>query len=392
MRNILLILLMLISSAIQATDHYVATGGGGTGTIGDPFGTIAQVNAHTFAAGDRILFNRSNTFIGTLTVSNSGSAGSPITYGAYDTGDNPIISGFTTLTGWTNEGNSIYSKTIAVESNFTNIVTVNGVNTGMGRYPNTGMLTYESHVDHTSITDNQLTNTPNWTGAQVVWVKVKWVLDRATITNHTNSVLTYTGEGDPVYSPTNTYGYFIQSDLKTLDVANEWYYDGSKFYIYSNPSAKTVKISTTNRLMVMSGKNYITVENITFEGANSHAIQNTSGHDIIIQNCSFLNEGMTGIYTVASGNDNTLKFGIYPTTISDIQIEYNGTSSIRTVNLTTPMIASNGTKYASSITLQPYTSVILIVDPDYIPVVGGETLKSVFHKKTITYHKKRISY
>jgi parallel beta-helix repeat protein len=293
----------------NATNYYVSNSGSDSnpGTSDSlSWRSLDKVNASVVKPGDRILFKRGDRWTGTIKVNASGTSGSPITFGAYGTGENPIISGFTTLSGWTDEGGNIYSKTIAVENNFPNIVLVDGVNTAMGRYPNTGTwLTYESHSGHTLYTDNELTGTPNWTGAQVVIRKNRWILEKDNITNHTNSILTVTPESTS-FEALNGYGYFIQNDLKTLDVADEWYYNGSRFYIYSNPSAKTVKISTVNRLLVISGKDYITVENITFEGANSHAIQNTSGHDILIQHCNFLNIGMTGIYTDANSVDATM--------------------------------------------------------------------------------------
>jgi len=302
-------LYICLSFPVKATNYYVSTSGNdlNSGTSESlPWNSLAKVNSFTFLPGDQILFKRGDEWQGTINVNSSGTSGSPITYGAYGTGGNPVISGFTTLSGWTDEGGNIYSKAIAIEDNFPNIVLVDGVNTAMGRYPNSGTwLTYESHSGHTSYTDNELAGIPNWSGAQAVIRKNRWILERDDITGHTNSTLTVSPE-DVTFNATNGYGYFIQNDLKTLDVPGEWYYDGSKFYIYGNPNTQTVKVSVVNRLLVISGKDYITIEDITFEGANSHAIQNTSGHDIVIQHCNFLNIGMTGIYTDANSVNATM--------------------------------------------------------------------------------------
>jgi hypothetical protein len=75
--------------------HYVdsSAGGGGDGSIGSPWNSITQVNAHAFAADDFCLFNRGQTFAGTINPSASGTAGHQITYGAYGTGALPIIDG-----------------------------------------------------------------------------------------------------------------------------------------------------------------------------------------------------------------------------------------------------------------------------------------------------------
>ena len=93
--------------------------------------------AGTFAPGDSILFNRGDTFYGSLITSESGTSGKRIVVAAYGSGARPVISGFTAIPGWTSEGNHIYSYTIKCES-LTNMVTVNGVNTAMGRYPDAG--------------------------------------------------------------------------------------------------------------------------------------------------------------------------------------------------------------------------------------------------------------
>jgi hypothetical protein len=80
------------------------------------------------------LFKRGDTWTGTLTVKASGTSVAPITYGAWGEGAKPVITGFTTISGWTNEGGGIYSKVITSESQ-TNMVTIDGVNTGMGQIP-----------------------------------------------------------------------------------------------------------------------------------------------------------------------------------------------------------------------------------------------------------------
>jgi hypothetical protein len=103
MKRLIFIPLLFISLILSATKHYVAVGGGGAGTLVSPFATIAQVNAHSFAAGDSILFNRGDVWRETLTVPSSGSAGSPIVFSAYGTGSDPIIDGSALLTSWTSE-------------------------------------------------------------------------------------------------------------------------------------------------------------------------------------------------------------------------------------------------------------------------------------------------
>ncbi len=70
------------------------------------------------------------------------------------------------------------------------MVTVNGVNTPIGRWPNTGFLSIDSHVSNTSITDAGLPSSPDWTGAEVVIRKNSYIWDRNIITNHSGGTLT----------------------------------------------------------------------------------------------------------------------------------------------------------------------------------------------------------
>ena len=85
----------------RGATFYVAAAGNdsNSGTdIGHPWQTIAKVNGTTFSPGDSILFNRGDAWYGTsLVVPSSGSSGSPITFGAYGTGANPILKASTQL-------------------------------------------------------------------------------------------------------------------------------------------------------------------------------------------------------------------------------------------------------------------------------------------------------
>jgi hypothetical protein len=97
----LLACLFFTGAPAWATTYYVAASGSDTnsGTSGSsPWQTVAKVNASTFLPGDSILFNRGDAWYGTsLVAPSSGSSGSPITFGAYGSGANPIIKGSTAL-------------------------------------------------------------------------------------------------------------------------------------------------------------------------------------------------------------------------------------------------------------------------------------------------------
>jgi hypothetical protein len=95
------VLISLFALPASATTYFVAAAGSDSNsgtTSASPWQTIAKVNASTFLPGDSILFNRGDAWYGTsLVAPSSGTNGSPITFGAYGSGANPIVKGSTVL-------------------------------------------------------------------------------------------------------------------------------------------------------------------------------------------------------------------------------------------------------------------------------------------------------
>lgn len=63
------------------------------GSAAAPWASIDAVNRTGLAAGDTVLFARDATFTGTIDLRASGVAGAPITFGAYGSGADPLITG-----------------------------------------------------------------------------------------------------------------------------------------------------------------------------------------------------------------------------------------------------------------------------------------------------------
>jgi polysaccharidase protein len=63
------------------------------GSAATPWASIDAVNGAGLKAGDTVLFARDATFHGTIDLHASGTAGAPITFGAYGTGADPLITG-----------------------------------------------------------------------------------------------------------------------------------------------------------------------------------------------------------------------------------------------------------------------------------------------------------
>ena len=297
-RTLLTILIVHLSFFGFAATYYISNAGNDSNSglsISMPWKTLGKVNASTFVPGDQILFKRGDTFYGSLTIGHSGTSGSRIVYGPYGTGANPIITGFTAVTSWTNLGSNIWESTSAVSTlSELNMVVINGINTGMGRTPNIGYYYYQSFVGSTSITSNNLNGTPNWTGAEVAFNNTPYTLKRSTITSQSGGTLNFSTVG---YIQKANQQLIIQNDPRTLDVQNEWYYNPTtkKIQIYSTSQPTNVKVSTIGELVNING-HYVTVENISFMGSNSRTIVVGGKDYVTIQNCDIRYSGLHGIY------------------------------------------------------------------------------------------------
>ena len=311
----LTILMTVCTSICSAKIYYVSNNGNDSNTgLSNtlPWKTLSKVNSTDFNPGDQILFLCGNTFYGSLVINQSGTSGNPITFSSYGTGTNPVITGFTTVNNWTNLGNNIWESTYTVSQLSTcNMVTINGVNTAMGRYPNSnapngGYLTFQSHSGSSSITSSGLSGTPNWTGAEVAIRSANYKIERSIISSQSggtlnfNAITSIPGDGN---------GFFIQNDIRTLDQQNEWYYNPTtnKIDIFSANQPVNVNVASIDILITVQA-NYLVFNNINFVGANSCALysanQSPFSSNIIINNCSFNNIGISAYY----GNNNNLTF------------------------------------------------------------------------------------
>jgi len=295
-----------------------------------PWKTITKLNAFfsSLLPGDSVLFKRGEVFYGSIRVGKSGISGSPIVVGAFGNGANPVITGFQNVSGWTASGGGIYTSSVTTCKSTLNMVTVNNNNTPIGRYPNTGYLTFESLTGNTSITDNQLTATPNWTGAEVVIRKSRYNIGRNSITNHNASRITYSGGGE---IPLVNYGYFIQNSPKTLDLQGEWYLDPvskkiQMFFGTANPALFTVKASTLDTLLYSYGKSFVSFINLDFEGANAGSICVNGGQNIFVSYCGIYFSGGYGVYMSGSPYFKIENSKLYNCNHKAVQVSASNTS------------------------------------------------------------------
>lgn len=213
------------------------------------------------------------------------------------------------MTNWTQTSPNIWEASCpACGSKVTNFF-INGIPQQIGRWhnagdPNKGYLSYESHSGTNQITDNQLSNTINWTGAEAVVRRNRWILDRLTIQSQNSGTLEFTTNVS--YEFIDGFGYFIQNDPRTLDQQGEWYYNpaNKKFSLYSvyDPNQFMTQATQLDNLLSINGQNYITIENIEFSGSCNQTIDIQSCNNLILRNAGISYSGLNGINFYNSRN------------------------------------------------------------------------------------------
>lgn len=109
--------LVSLSTPVTSFTYYVDSANGSDSNPGNqaaPWKTIAKVNSTNLTPGQSVGFARGGMWRETLNIWRaSGTAGSPITFGAYGSGANPILDGTSLVTGWSAYSPRIYQSSVA---------------------------------------------------------------------------------------------------------------------------------------------------------------------------------------------------------------------------------------------------------------------------------------
>lgn len=334
MRTCLLLLALFPGGIARAVNYYFSSSTGDDSrtaaqaqNTATPWKTLAKLNSvfSTLNPGDNIYFMKGDVFYGSITISKSGTSSAPITLGAYGSGAAPVISGFSAVTNWTNLGSNIWESTAAVSALSTcNIISIGGTNYAKGRTPDSGYWTIASTNGSTTITDASHLNAAsiNWTGAEVVVRELMYQVNRHRITAASGNTITFDAGSIPA-----NWGYFIQNDVRACNQQNEWAYNSSskKIVMYSAGTPVNVKIPTVEEAVNLGSKDYITFDNLNFQGYNTNGINTTSRTGIRVQNCAFSFIGVNAVY--AYPNSNNLKLTTSTFTDCGSRAIHGGSSS-----------------------------------------------------------------
>ncbi len=271
-----------------ASEYYVSSVGNddSVGTQSSPWKTIAKANSKTLVPGDKVFFKRGDTFFGSILVFNSGTTGSLITYGAYGTGNRPVISGAPLITGWQLVSGKYVATyngdaTIPVEQLFAGTAPLH-----IARFPNTGYIPIDTAISRTELTCSALAGSTDWTGAYVHIRSERWSLDARKIIDFNKTSGHITLDKAANYDINKSEGLFINGVLAAIDT-EEWYYDSLNKKVYLTAAQIPQKLfgSTIPYGLLSSGQSFVTIDNLAFFGQTQANIRIDGGSSITISNC-----------------------------------------------------------------------------------------------------------
>jgi len=136
--------------------YYVSSGGSDSNnglSENSPWQSLGKVNGAALSGGDAVLFRSGDAWYGQL-VPKSGSSSSRITYGAYGTGNKPLIHASITkksTSDWVSEGSNIWRSAATYATEIGNVL-LNNSQCGVRKYSD-GALTAQGHYYYNTSTD-----------------------------------------------------------------------------------------------------------------------------------------------------------------------------------------------------------------------------------------------
>lgn len=230
---------------------------------------------------------------------------------AYGEGNDPIISGLKSITGWTNLGGNIWSHQDAGFSDEVTNVFTNGLRMLIGRYPTTGYRDATGGSNSTLI-DTALTQADShWDECELVIRYYDWAtgISRApAYVNKTFSFPVYYQDEDTgyYYSVKNGTDYFIQNHVNCLSVQNTWAYKPSTqtLYIYSTSEPSNITANFGDDLIYIEDCRHVSIKNIDITAARQCGINVLDSYKITIDGVLFT---YSGIYSMLFRNVHGIK-------------------------------------------------------------------------------------
>lgn len=303
------ILFLFINKLLFATNYYISNTGNDNNTgksKSEVWSSLKKVNASMalFSAGDSILFKRGDTFRGTLEIKASGNSSKPIVFGAYGTGNKPVIKASKVLTGWTRNGNIWTADCPDCPDKITNLF-IDDEFMPLGRYPNNDYLTISSAEGKTVIIDKNL-NFPDgyWNNAEAVLKTNPFIMDAIPVSSQTGNRIILSKNA--TYGIEEGYGYFFQNHSNTLDFNGEWVFNGKQkviqVYSSNNLANHIVEITFNDFCIDIGSYQNINIENLELTHSRIASLNEKSARYISFNNNIISYSGGNAIELLNSNN------------------------------------------------------------------------------------------
>lgn len=320
---------------------------GNPGNADRPFRTISHAAA-LMNPGDRCVIG-SGVYHEAVVPRHSGTKLSPITFVAA-TGERPVISGTSQLTGWSRHSGNIWKAPMPWSLGKNNQVFYNGTMLQEARWPNkpesAGIMTpagaYVSEADSMGIECDDFpeffAEIDSWEGTVI------WVMARSKWTSWSKQVEGYDagrkkvifpipdisrGHMSPVFPRENHHEFYLANHVAFLDQPGEWYYNEDEKMLYMIPPDGTdpgnARVTAKRRMTAfdLEDKSHIHISGIDIHAAtiNMENASNCMVRDVRASYISHSRGGetgysmgeKTGIYITGTGNvirDSEIAFSV----------------------------------------------------------------------------------
>ena len=264
----------------------------GSDANGCTFASPCASKAHTISlmsSGDT-LYLKCNDVWHSATYPISG-----IVITSYGTGNKPQNNGSITVSAWTSMGNGIYETYIPNDRATLNCVTLDAMLAGMGRYPDTGYVTFTGLTSST-LTSASISGFPYSYAGGTVCIRPEFS-DLDTIHVSAQGSTTLTLASSPSILGGRGNGFFLMNHpntlLTTLRVGS-WYNNWAKdslqmFFGSAGPSGHVVNIAVLDTGIYLTSN--VTVQNVDFDYFNQYHIFGNNVSNVLFDSCKFLYAG-----------------------------------------------------------------------------------------------------
>jgi hypothetical protein len=231
--------------------YYVDPTGGDDANDGQSPATawqsMAKVNATALLPGESVGFKRGGLWREPLVISSSGEAGDPVRFGAYGSGEKPVINPTVEVTGWQLDSGSVWVADLAAP---VRQLYFDGEFVPVAHDPNGGyhIIDLSSGVG-TSLVDDELAPGGDLVGATVCIRSVPWEIEERSVVAFDPGTHTLSFDTAATYGMEANAGYYLENQRWMLDSENEWFFDAAagKLYLWApdgvDPSGHVVEVS-----------------------------------------------------------------------------------------------------------------------------------------------------